>query len=75
MPKSTMRLAGGLLPGQHSEFEFFARADVRCGSDSEVNGRNREGPLWPQDRTSSELATARGGQWTKVQVGSILQRA
>ena len=27
-----MRLAGGLLPGQHTEFEFFGRADVRCGS-------------------------------------------
>jgi hypothetical protein len=30
MQKSTIRLAEGLLPGKHGEFEFFTSADVRA---------------------------------------------
>jgi hypothetical protein len=37
-----MRPAWGLLPLQHSEFEFFTRANVRFGSKADMNRSNRD---------------------------------
>jgi hypothetical protein len=43
-----MRPAGGLLPLQHSEFDFFTRTHVRFGSKADIAVRLRDVRFTPE---------------------------